>query len=305
MYVSTPRMLSLQTLAIKSIIKNDIAFHGQHYFEKLIVEFCEKHPKQVPNSPQSYWKLRSSYIFLSERNVECGYLGPSTIYKNEQTFLNDPTNLTTKFINSELKKYVDLNKSNFVSRHIQNYVVPYTAYFEFTPKYINHTGSKYHELGLETTIMNTSTVVRHGIVKHLPHYHSYSFKNNVFADYIYKYKPITYICPKDTVDSMLHSMMAFMAYKNRPIFIFDNDLRFVDECSDQKDCEDLFKLLMERIHWFRTTIHAQFMSELHFMLLDCDITHRMLNIMTLYPTVFFKDDDIKDESPDEVHSDEA
>ncbi len=297
-------MLSLQTLAIKTIIKNDIAFQGQHYFNKLIVDFCEKHPEQVPGSPQSYWKLISSYIFLSERNVECRYLGPSTIYENEQqTFLNDHSNSTTKFINSQIQKYINLDMSHFASRYIQNYSAPYDAYFEFTPKYIEHTGSKYTELGLQTAIMSTTSVIKQGTVKHLPHYHSYSFKNNVFGDYIFEYKPITYICPKENTKTVVHSIMGFATYKNRPIFVFDDDLRFVDECADiQRDNDHIFKPLLERINWFRTTIHAQFMSELHFMLLDCDITHRILNIITLYPAVFFK---VRDELPDEVPTDEA
>lgn len=181
--------------------------------------------------------------------------------------------------------------------------VPYKAYFEFTPEYIKHTGSKYAELGLGTTIMSTSTTRRNEYIKHLSYHMSYHFKNDVFADHIYKYKPITYICSKEKVKSVLHTITAIASYKNNPIFIFDDDLRFVDDCADcQRDCEHILEPLMERIHWFRTTIHAQFMSELHFMLIDCDIAHRVLNIMTLYPTVFFK---ITDELPDEAQQDEA
>jgi len=300
-------MLSLQTLAINSIIKNDLAIpKWQHYLQRLIVEFCEKHPEQVPQSPQSYWKLRSSYLFLSERTIECKYLGPAHIYSRDDisTFLNDSINLTTKFINSELQKYVDLTKSHFISRELpMPGTVPYKAYFEFTPKYIKHTGSKYVELGLETTIMSTSTTRHNECIKHLSYHMSYHFKNDVFADHIYSYKPITYICKKETTKSVLHTITAIASYKNNPIFVFNDDLRFIDECADsQRDCQHIFKPLLERINWFRSTIHAQFMSELHFILLDCDITHRVLNIMTLFPTVFFK---VRDELLDEVQTDEA
>lgn len=299
-------MLSLQTLAIKSIIKNDIAIpKWQHYLQRLIVEFCENHPEQVPQSPQSYWKLRSSYLFLSERKVECRYFGPGHIYSRDDmtTFLNDPTNLTTKFINSELQKYVDLTKSYFISRELpMPGTVPYKAYFEFTPEYIKNTGSKYAELGLETTIMNTTSIRQYEYIKHLPYHMAYHFKNNVFANHIYKYKPVTYVCPKERAETVVRSMMAFAAYNNNPVFVFDDDLRFVDKCTDQHDCEHIFKPLLERINWFRSTIHAQFMSELHFMLLDCDITHRVLNIMTLFPTVFFI---VRDEWLDEAQTDEA
>jgi hypothetical protein len=300
-------MLSLQTLAIKSIIKNDVAIpKWQYYLQRLIVEFCEKHPEQVPNSPQSYWKLRSSYLFLSERTIECKYFGPGHIYSWDDisTFLNDPTNLTTKFINSELQKHVDLTKSHFISRELpMPGTVPYKAYFEFTPEYIKHTGSKYAELGLHTTIMSTSTTRYNECIKHLSYNMSYHFKNDVFADHIYSYKPITYICKKETTKSVLHTITAIASYKNNPIFVFNDELRFIDECANsQRDCQHIFTPLMERINWFRSTIHSQFMSELHFMLLDCDITHRVLNIMTLFPTVFFK---VRDELLDEVQTDEA
>lgn len=300
-------MHSLQTLAIKSIIKNDIAMpNWQHYLQRLIVEFCEKHPEQLPNSPQSYWKLRSSYLLLSEKSVGCTYFGPSHIFSREdvKTFLNDPTNLTTKFINSELQKYVDMTKTHFVSRDLpMPGTVPYKAYFEFKPEYIKHTGTKYRELGLGTTILSTSTTIRNEYMKHLSYHISYHFKNDVFADYIYKHKPVTYICSKENVKSVLHTITAIAPYRNNPIFIFDDDLRFVDDCADcQRDCLHIFESLLERIRWFRTTIHVQFMSELHFVLLDCDITHRVLNIITLFPTVFFK---VTDESPDESQQDEV
>jgi hypothetical protein len=299
-------MLSLQTLAIKSIIKNDIAIpKWQYYLQRLIVEFCEKHPEQLPDSPQSYWKLRSSYLFLSERTIECKYFGPAHIYSRDDisTFLNDPSNLTTKFINLELQKYVDLTQSHFISRELpMPGTVPYKTYYEFTPEYIKHTGSKYSELGLHTTIMSTSTTRHNECIKHLSYHMSYHFKNNVFADYIYSYKPITYICPKETTKSVLHTISAIASYKNNPIFVFNDDLQFIDECAYQRDCEHIFTPLMERIRWFRSTIHAQYMSELHFMLLNCDITHRVLNIMTLFPTIFFK---VRDELLDEVQTDEA
>jgi hypothetical protein len=289
---------SLQDITIKTIIKNDIAVQGQHYLERLVVEFCEKHPDQL-GSPQSYWKLYGSYKFLSERKVEGVYLGPGNIFSS--TFLNDPTNSTTKFINSEINKYVNMDEIYFIPREINHMCVPYRAYFEFTPEYIKYTGSKYTELGLETTVTQTTHVKKNGIIKHLAYHHSYHFKNDVYADHIYKYRPITYICENEQVVSVLRSIAVFAAHKNRPIFVFNTELKFVDECVElQRDCRDVLGRLIERIHWFRTTIHAQFMSELHFMLLDCDVTHRVLNIITLYPQVIFRD-----ESPDEVHSDEA
>jgi hypothetical protein len=294
---------SLQDIAIKTIIKNDIAIQGQYYLERLVVEFCENHPDQL-DSPKSYWKLYGSYKFLSERKVECKYKGPSDLFSD--TFLDDPTNLTTKFINSEMNKYVDLNECQFVARVLNIDVVPYQAYFEFSPKYIKHTGTRYEELGLETTIISSTIVRKNNTTKFLPKALAYHFKNYVYADYIYKYKPITYICENEKVLSVLRSLSAFAAHKNRPAFLFNTDLKFVDECVElQRDCQDILSRVLERIKWFRTTIHATYMSELHFMLLDCDVTHRVLNIMTLYPRVIFRDDDFKDESPDEVHSDEA
>jgi len=299
-------MLSLQELAIKTIIKNDIVdLYGQHHLERLVVEFCGKYPERVPHSPQSYWKLRSSYLFLSERKVECKYFGPGDIYSPEitQTFLNDATNLTTKFINSELRKYVDLDKSYFTSRELLMFSsIPYKAYFEFTPEYIKQSGTKYKELGLETTIMSMSSVKKAKCAKILFYNMAYTFKHYVFADHIYKYKPVTYVCPREKNISVLHSLSAFAAHKNKPVFVFDDDLRFVDECVDQRGCEQIFEQLLERIRWFRSTIHAQYMSELHFMLLDCDVTHRVLNIMTLFPSVFFE---VKDVLLDEAQPDEA
>jgi hypothetical protein len=205
-----------------------------------------------------------------------------------------------------MNKYVDLNKCQFVTRVLNTDVVPYQAYFEFSPKYIKHTGTRYEELGLETTILASTIVHKNKTTKFLPKALSYHFKNYVYADYMYKYKPITYICENEKVLSVLRSLSAFAVHKNRPIFIFNADLKFVDECVElQRDCRNILDLLLERIHWFRTTIHSTYMSELHFMLLECDVTHRVLNMMTLYPKVFFREDDIKDVSPDEVHSDEA
>ena len=186
-------MLSLQTLAIKTLIKNDIACDGQHYLQRLIVEFCEKHPDQVPPSPQSYWKLRSSYLFLSERKVKCNYFGPSECYTNEtmNTFLKDPSNLTTKFINNELEKYINLSKCHFIPREMiwNGLIAPYKAYFEFTQEYIKHTGVTYEELGVETTIMNTSSIRMNGYIKYLPSNMYYYFTNDN-VDNIYSYKPI-------------------------------------------------------------------------------------------------------------------
>jgi hypothetical protein len=298
-------MLSLQELAIKTIIKNDIACDGQHYLQRLIAEFCEKHPEHVPYSPQSYWKLRSSYLFLSNRNVKCNYFGPGECYtdKTVNTFLKDPSNLTTKFINNELEKYVRLDKSRFIPREMlwNGIIVPYKAYFEFTQEYIKFANRKYKELSVETAIMNTSYIRRNGYIKYLP-YNMYFQFNDIFTDFTYKYKPVTYICSKDNIKNLLHSIMAFAADKDKPVFVFDDELMFVNECVDQRDCEHILQPFMERIRWFRTTIHAQFMSELHFMLLDCDIIHRILNIITLYPSVYFK---IKDESLGEAQQDEA
>lgn len=305
---------SLQDIAIKTIIKNDIVVDEQYYLVvRLIVEFCEKHPEQTA-SPQSYWKLRSSYLFLSERNVESSYFGPSEIFSrdnlfsrdNVKTFLHDETNLTTKFINSEMNKYVKIDECIFVYKILNIDVVPYKAYFEFTSDYIKHTGTRYQELNLETTIMSSLIVRRNNTTKFLPTSLAYYFKNDVYAYYIYKYKPITYICENVHVQSVLRSMSVFSPHKNRPVFLFKSNLQFVDECVElQRDCRDILIRVLDRIRWFRTTIHATYMSELHFMLLDCDVTHRVLNMITLYPTVFFKYDDFKDESPDEVHSDEA
>lgn len=205
------------------------------------------------------------------------------------TFLNVPTNLTTKFINSELQKYIDLDRSYFVSKDFRlSVTVPYKAYFEFKPEYIKHTSSKYTELGLETRIINGISMRQNDYIKYLSYNMSYQFKNNVFAEHIYKYKPVTYVCPKENTRTVMRSIMVHAAYKNKPVFVFNDELQFVDACANQRDCEHIFKPLLERIHWFRTTIHAQFMSELHFMLLDCDITHRILNIITLFPTVLFK-----------------
>jgi hypothetical protein len=295
---------SLQDIAIKTLIKNDIAVNDQyHLVVRLIAEFCENHPEQT-DSPRSYWKLRGSYKFLSERTVDAVYKGPGDLFGT--TFLDDATNLTTKFINSELNKYVNFDNVYFVPREISHRMIPYKAYFEFTPEYIKQTGSKYAELGLETTVLQTTCVKRCGIIKNLCYHHSYHFKNNVYADYMYNYKPITYICEKEHVPSVLHSISVFVEYKNRPVFLFNNELKFVDEYIElQRDCQDILTRVLERIKWFRTTIHAKYMSELHFMLLDCDVTHRVLNMITLYPRVIFKDDDIKDESPDEVPRDEA
>ncbi len=297
---------SLQDIAIKTIIKNDIAVNEQyHLVVRLIAEFCENHPEQT-DSPQSYWKLRGSYLFLSERKVERNYNGPGELDIFNITFLDDATNLTTKFINSEMNKYVNFDECTFVSRVLNIDVVPYKAYFEFTGEYIRNTGTRYQELGLETTIMSSTIVRRNNIIKILPTSLAYHFKHNVYADYMYKYKPITYICENEHVPSVLHSISVFAAHRNRPAFMFNTDLKFVDECVElQRDCQNILENVLERIKWFRTTIHAKYMSELHFMLLDCDVTHRVLNMITLYPRVIFKDDDLKDESPDEVPTDEA
>jgi hypothetical protein len=274
-------MHSLKTLAIKTIIANDICCEHS-YLQQIIAEFCEKHPELVPNSPQSYWKFKSSYIFLSKRTFDCNYLGPSDLFLRETTFLNDPTNLTTKFINSEFQKYIVL--SHFTSRKLPINTVPFKAYFEFTDEYIKHTGSKYNTLGLETTVNNISIFNR----KIVPWSLSYNFKNNVFAQHIYKYKPITFVCPEEHMLSLLRSVSSTASFKNNPIFIFNDKLQFDDEFAEgQRDCENICKPLLERIRWFRTTVHAQYMSELHFMLLDCDVTHRVLTIMTLFPTVYF------------------
>lgn len=297
---------SLKDIVIKTIIKNDIAVNEQYHFAvRLIAEFCENHPEQT-DSPQSYWKLRGSYKFLSERNVDPVYKGPAPADVFGTTFLDDTSNLTTKFINSELKKYVNLDDVYFVPREIGHRTIPYKAYFEFTPKYIKHTGSKYTKLGLETTVLQTTHVKRNGIIKNLCYRHSYHFKNDVYADHIYNYRPITYICENEHVSSVLRSISVFVEYKNRPVFLFNTDLKFVDECVQlQRDSQDIMTRVLERINWFRTTIHATYMSELHFMLLDCDVTHRVLNIITLYPRVIFKNDDLKDESPGGAQTDEA
>lgn len=277
---------SLQEIVIRTIIKNDIVPDCQYHLEKLIIEFCESHPDEV-NSPQSYWKLHGSYKFLSERKVTCEYKGPSVLYWN--TFLDDETNLTTKFINSEMKKYIKLNMS-FSSKFLSNYVVPYQASFEFTPEYIKHTGSRYHELGIETSIYRSVQVELKNALMFLPYTMSYSFKSNVYAHGIYKYGPVVYVCENEMAEQVINVLNKQLKIAlNRPLFIFDSNLKFVDKCVEIDD-QVMAMIWLERIKWFRTTIHATYMSELHFMLLDCDVTHRVLSMMSLYPSVVIKDE---------------
>ncbi len=278
-------MISLRDLTIKTIIKNDITIPTSTYLRRLVVDFCEIHPEQL-DSPESYWKLFASYTSLTERKVECNYKGPVNDERIIGSFLDDDANLTTKFVNDEMNKYVDCQ--NDVLRPSKWDTIQRKTEFMFSPKYLTHITGKYSEL---------SVVINPNYVKTVTHFQhrtcypvsiTYNFSRNAYANYMYKYNPITLVIDRymlKTICTDLHD-----CYKSRPIFMFDeSNLSFIDECVDcQRMSVDIMTSVFERIKWFRTTIHAQFMSELHFMLLDCDIAHRVWNMITLYPSIRYR-----------------
>ena len=279
-------MLSLSDLTIRTIIKNDIAIPTSTYLRRLVIDFCEIHSEQVPESPESYWKLFASYTSLTERKMECNYKGPINHERIVGSFLDDDANLTTKFVNDEMNKYVD--SQNDVLRPSKWDTVQRKTEFVFSPKYLTHITGKYSELSvvINTNYIKTVTHFQHRTC--YPVSINYNFSGNAYANYMYKYNPITLVIERymlKTICADLHD-----CYKLRPIFMFDeSDLSFIDECVDcQRMSTDIMTSVLERIKWFRTTIHAQFMSELHFMLLDCDIAHRVWNMITLYPSIRYR-----------------
>jgi hypothetical protein len=278
-------MLSLHDLTIRTIIKNDIAIPTSTYLRRLVVDFCEIHPEQL-DSPESYWKLFASYTSLTKRKVECNYKGPINHERIVGSFLDDDSDLTTKFVNDEMNKYVDCQ--NDVIRPSKWDTIQRKTEFVFSPKYLAHITGKYSELSVVINPNYVKTVTHFQHRTSYPVSINYNFSRNTYANYMYKYSPITLVIERHmlkTICADLHD-----CYKSRPIFMFDeSDLSFIDECVDcQRMSADIMSSVLERIKWFRTTIHAQFMSELHFMLLDCDIAHRVWNMITLYPSIRYR-----------------
>ena len=284
----TPRMLSLCDIIIKTIIKNDIALKGQPYLQRLVIDFCEIHPEQL-DSPESYWKLFASYTSLAERKVECNYKGPVNDKRTLGSFLNNDGDLTAKFVNDEMNKYVDCQ--NDVVHPSKWDTVSRKSEFVFSPKYLTHITGKYSELSVVIKPNYIKTVARFQHRLGYPMSITYAFSGNAFANYMYKYNPITLVIERHILKTICADFHD--CYKSRPIFMFDeSDLSFIDECVDcQRMSAEIMTSVLERIKWFRTTIHAQYMSELHFMLLDCDIAHRVWNMITLYPSVRYREAD--------------
>jgi hypothetical protein len=284
--IQTNRMLSLRDLTIRTIIKNDMTLKGQPYLQRLVIDFCEIHPEQVPESPESYWKLFASYTSLTERKVECNYKGPINHERIIGSFLDDHGDLTTKFVNDEMNKYVSCQNDVLVP--LKWDTVQRKTEFVFSPKYLAHITGKYSELSVVVNANYVKTFTRSQSIMSYPVSINYNFSGNAYANYMYKYNPITLVIERDmskTICADLHD-----CYKSRPIFMFDeSNLSFIDECVDcQRMSANIITSVLKRIKWFRTTIHAQYMSELHFMLLDCDIAHRVWNMITLYPSIQYR-----------------
>jgi len=303
-------MNSLQTIAIKTIIKNDLLIPvNNKYLTSLVIDFCEKYPEEL-DSPENYWKFYASYTSLAERKVECKYKGPSTVFPQD-TFLNDDTNITTKFINNEMNKYVKVKRIE--SRHIANAYVPFKATFELTKNFIKHANSRYKSLEIITTITRSCALPVGKLTKYIPSSIRFEYLEviegmNDFTDYLLTYEPMILIVKTQDVVKLIANRLSSdngLNNQRRPVLVFDNELQFADDCATiGKRPNIILKNLLNRIHWFRSSPHSHHMSELHFVLRSIDVAHRVACMINLYPSIYFVNE-VKDESPGEVQTDEA
>lgn len=270
-------MQSLKALAIKSISSNYAELSDQlaeqPFIRKLINDYYDDHPDE----PDTDLKLYMSYTSLNAKKVRCNYKGPmKTPEYMVHNFLQDPDNLTTKFINDKLNKYVNVDKIEFTEQQFRFIFTTYPIYvpksvtFELNSKF---TGSEASKVSITIYASNIMYNKNTNEATHIPTMHSANYNHGLY------YTPLVII--DDTYNGYTTP-----EYKHHPKFVFNNKLQFVDDCvGNQPLNAEHLQPVLHRIIAFRKSVHAAHMSELHYWLLSCDVKYRIWNIMNLYPSI--------------------